>query len=111
MFSSLQPYFNELAIGLVSLVLGWLGKSKVQKKVEDADLTAKIQAVYRDMVVDADKRMDLLREEIKILKTKQTLQNEEWLKKLDNIEKSWQGKYSRLQTKYNNLLKKFEENS
>ena len=90
MIELLQPHLGELLTGFVALILGWLGKSQVQKKADNADLTAKIQAVYKDMVHDADKSMDLLREEIKLLKENQELQNDQWLKKLDDIKKTWQ---------------------
>jgi len=109
MIDFLRPYLGELLTGLVALVLGWIGKTQTQKKADKADLTAKIQAVYKDMVGDADKGMDLLRSEIKLLNEKQNLQDEKWQKKLNEIEKTWKTKYSRLQTKYNNLLKKVQE--
>lgn len=108
MIDFLKPYLGELLTGFVALILGWLGKSQTQKKADNADLTAKIQAVYKEMVEDADKSMDLLREKVKLLEEKQVLQNEQWQKKLEDIEKTWQSKYSRLQTKYNSLLKKLE---
>ena len=109
MIEFLEPYLGTFITGLIAVVLGWLGKSQVQKKADNADLTAKIQAVYKEMVADADKRMDLMREEITLLKEKQSLQNENWIRKLEDVQKNWQSKYRRLQTKYNNLLKKLEE--
>jgi hypothetical protein len=108
MIDFLTPYIGTLITGIIALVLGWLGKSQTQKKVDNADLTSKIQAVYKDMIVDADARMDLMREEMKLLKERQVLLNDHWTKKLEDIEKTWQTKYSRLQTKYNNLVKKLE---
>lgn len=106
----LEQHIGNLLTGLVALVLGWLGKSQIQKKSDQADLTSKIQEVYREMVVDTDKTIDNLREEIKLQKEKQELRNDQWIKKLDDIEKTWQTKYSRLQTKYNHLLKKLDLN-
>jgi arginyl-tRNA synthetase len=109
MIEFLEPHIGKFITGLIALALGWLGKSQTQKKADNADLTAKIQAVYKEMVEDADRSMDLLREKVKLLEEKQTLQNEQWKKKLEDIEKTWQNKYSRLQTKYNSLLKKLEK--
>ena len=108
MIEFLEPHLGKFITGLIALALGWIGKSRTQKKADNADLTTKIQAVYKEMVSDADKSMDLLREKQNLLEQKQALQNEAWQKKLDGIEKNWQTKYSRLQTKYNNLLKKLE---
>jgi arginyl-tRNA synthetase len=108
MIEFFKPYIGEFITGFLALALGWLGKSQTQKKADNADLTAKIQAVYKEMVEDADKSMDLLREKVKLLEEKQKLQNHQWQKKLEEIEKTWQTKYSRLQTKYNSLLKKLE---
>ena len=109
MIDFITPYIGELLTGALALILGWIGKSQTQKKADNADLTTKIQAVYKEFVVDSDSRLDLMRDEIKLLKEQQTLQNEKWVKKLDDIEKTWQTKYSRLQTKYNSLLKKLED--
>lgn len=109
MIDFLKPYIAEIVTGLVALVLGWIGKSQTQKTSDNADLTTKIQAVYKELVQDADNRLDLMRDEIKLLKEQQQLQNEQWKKKLDDIEKTWQTKYTRLQTKYNSLLKKLED--
>lgn len=109
MIEFFKPYIAEILTGLVALVLGWLGKSQTQKTSDNADLTTKIQAVYKELIQDADNRLDLMRDEIKLLNEKQNLQNEKWQKQLEDIEKTWQTKYSRLQTKYNNLLKKLQE--
>lgn len=105
----LAQYVGTFITGLIAIVLGWLGKTQVQKNADKADLTLKIQAVYKEMVADADKNMDIMREEIRLLKERQLLQDEKWLKKLEDIEKSWQTKYSRLQARYNSLLKKVED--
>jgi hypothetical protein len=109
MIDYLAPHIGTFVTGLIALILGWLGKSQVQKNVDKADLTLKIQAVYKEMVADADKNMDIMRDEIRLLKERQLMQDEKWLKKLDDIEKSWQTKYSRLQARYNSLQKKLED--
>ena len=102
-------YIGELITGLIALVLGWLGKSRTQKTSDKADLTAKIQSVYKELIGDADASLDKMRDDIADLKKKQYDNEEAWKKKVQEIEKSWQTKHSRLQKKYNNLLKEFED--
>lgn len=102
-------HISELLTGLIALVIGWLGKGRFQKKVNEADLTAKIQAVYKEMVPDIDAFKDELTKEVKTLKDNQKNIEAEWRKKLQMVENKWQTKYSRLQAKYTTLQKEFED--
>ena len=108
MVEFLAPYLETLITGVIALVLGWLGKSKIQKKADNADLTAKIQAVYKEWVSDADARIDFLKDEIRLMKEQRALSEDKFKIQLQEIEKSWQTKYTRLQTKYSALLRDFQ---
>ncbi|HCY81548.1 MAG TPA: hypothetical protein DHV22_08090 [Xanthomarina gelatinilytica] len=105
----LKPYISELATGLIAIVIGWVAKSKNQKRQEEAGILDKVQGIYDKMIEDTNQRMDELKIDIENLKKKQTLIDAEWRKKVQQVEKKWQTKYSRLQAKYNSLLKEFEE--
>lgn len=104
----LTEYLSQFVTGIIALALGWIGKGKIQKRSDNADLTAKIQSVYKDMVSDQDAFMDELRKEVMNLKKKQTEIDNQWRTKIQQVEKKWQTKYSRLQTRHNDLLKEFE---
>src|SRR5690606_5532010 len=104
----LKPYIGEFITGILAVVLGWLAKTKSQKKSDNADVLDKVQGIYDKMVEDTNERMDSFKKEIDELKKKQTSIDEAWRKKVQEIEKKWQTKYNGLQIKYSNLLKEFE---
>ena len=113
-------HISELITGAIALILGYFGKGKVQKRSDNADLTAKIQAVYKEMVADTDASMDALRAEVNTLtekllesdenwkkkvaelKSKQAEIDESWKKKIAAVEKKWQTKYSLLKKQFEN---------
>lgn len=109
MIDVLKPYIGELITGPIALLLGWAIKGKSQRRLANADVIAKVQAIYDKMVKDTNTRMDELKAEIDDLKKKQDSTDAEWRKKLKEIERKWQTKYTRLQSKYNDLLKKLKE--
>ena len=43
---------SELITGIIAVLLGWFGKTKMSKKVEDAELTKLVQGIYKDMIAD-----------------------------------------------------------
>ena len=103
------PYIGELITAIIALVLGWFGKSKAQKRQDNADVLTRVQGIYDKMVEDTNQRMNVMQSEIDALKKKQTEIDTEWRKKIQAVERKWQTKYSRLQQKHSELLKEFEE--
>lgn len=94
-------HMNELITGILAVLLGWFGKGKIAKRQDNADLTGRIQAIYRDMITDTDAKLDKQAEEIEALKKRQAEIDESWKKKIASVERRWQ-------TKYNSLKKQFE---
>lgn len=119
----LTPYIGEFITGLIALVLGWFGKGKIQKRSDNADLTAKIQSIYKELVSDADSTVDSFRARITSLekrftesekhwqmkvdelKKKQIEIDENWKKKIVAVEKKWQTKYNALKTEFHTYKK------
>ncbi|WP_435135703.1 hypothetical protein [Formosa sp. A9] len=111
MIDLLTPHISEIILGLGGLG-AWLfeRKKRIQGfKQDDADLTAKIQAIYKDMVLDSDASLEKMRQDMELLKKKQAEIDAQWRVKIQQVEKRWQTKYSRLQTSYKELMKEFEE--
>ncbi|CDF80563.1 hypothetical protein BN863_28510 [Formosa agariphila KMM 3901] len=111
MIEVLKPYISEIILGIGGLG-AWLfeRKKRIQGfKQDDADLTSKIQGIYKDMVADSDASLDKMRGDMELLKKRQGEIDEQWRQKIQQVERRWQTKYSRLQKSYNELLKEFEE--
>ena len=110
MLELIQPYLSQIIISIGGL-FAWFFERKKRLNIikqDDADLTKKIQEIYRDMVADSDANMDNLREDIVNLKKRQAEIDDNWKTKLVQVEKRWQSKYSRLQKSYNALQKEFD---
>ncbi len=101
----LLQHLSELLTGIIAILLGWFGKGKLTKKQENADLTARIQNIYKDMIADTDKRLELQAEEIEGLKKRQKEIDENWKKKIALVEKKWQNKYKALEESFDRYKK------
>jgi hypothetical protein len=71
--------------------------------MDDADLTTRIQEIYKDMIADTDAHLDRNTEEIKQLKKKLEEKDVFWQKKIEEVEKKWSNKYTAIQNKYNTI--------
>ena len=91
-------HLSELVTGVVAVVVGWIGKSRMSKKVEDAELTKHIQGIYKDMIADTDRMIDQNTKEISELK-----------KKLAEKDQYWQTKYNNLQRENKALKQRISE--
>lgn len=98
-------HLSELITGIIAVIVGWIGKSKMSKKVEDAELTKHIQGIYKDMIADTDRMIDNNTKEITELKLKLAEQEAYWQKKIQEVESKWSNKYNTIQRE-NNVLKK-----
>lgn len=94
----IAQHLSELVTGVIAVVIGWIGKSKMSKKVEDAELTKHIQSIYKDMIADTDRMIDLNTQEIAELK-----------KKLIEKDQYWQNKYNNLQRENKALKQRISE--
>ncbi|MGV0830762.1 hypothetical protein ACTS9D_00885 [Empedobacter brevis] len=108
----IAQHASELITGIIAVVIGWFGKSKMSKKVEDAELTKLVQGIYKDMIADTDRMIELnareilsLTKEISELKLQLAEKDAYWQKKIQDVETKWSTKYNGLQ-KENNALKK-----
>lgn len=77
----LIQHLSELLTGIIAILLGWFGKGKLTKKVDEADLTARIQNIYKDMIADTDAKIEQLQKEIENLRKNQ----EQWKTKYRNL--------------------------
>lgn len=103
------PYISELLTGIVAAIVAWFSKSKVTRKVEDAELTKHIQAIYKDMIADTDRLIDQNTKEITELKLKLAEQEVYWQKKIQEVESKWSHKYNAIQRENNALKKRISE--
>ncbi|RLZ08606.1 hypothetical protein [Faecalibacter macacae] len=103
------PYISELLTGVVAAIIAWVSKSKVTRKVEDAELTKHIQAIYKDMIADTDRLIDQNTKEISELKLKLVEKDLYWEKKIQEVESKWSNKYNGLQRENNTLKKRISE--
>ncbi|MDM1070895.1 hypothetical protein HX001_00145 [Empedobacter brevis] len=94
----IAQHASELITGIIAVVIGWFGKSKMSKKVEDAELTKLVQGIYKDMISDTDRMIDQNTQEIAELK-----------KKLQQKDQYWQNKYSILQRENRALKQRISE--
>ena len=94
----IAQHASELITGIIAVVIGWFGKSKMSKKVEDAELTKLVQGIYKDMISDTDRMIDQNTQEIAELN-----------KKLQQKDLYWQNKYSILQRENKALKQRISE--
>ena len=94
----IAQHASELITGIIAVFLGWFGKSKMSKKVEDAELTKLVQGIYKDMISDTDRMIDQNTQEIAELK-----------KKLAEKDQYWQNKYDLLKQENITLKKRISE--
>ena len=94
----IAQHASELITGIIAVVIGWFGKSKMSKKIEDAELTKHIQGIYKDMIADTDRMIDQTTQEIAELN-----------KKLQQKDLYWQNKYSILQRENKALKQRISE--
>jgi len=94
----IAQHLSELVTGVIAVVIGWISKSKMSKKVEDAELTKHIQGIYKDMIADTDRMIDQNTKEIADLK-----------KKLAEKDQYWQTKYANLQRENKALKQRISE--
>ncbi len=94
----IAQHASELITGIIAVFLGWFGKSKMSKKVEDAELTKLVQGIYKDMIADTDRMIDSNTKEIAELK-----------KKLAEKDQYWQTKYANLQRENRALKQRISE--
>ena len=107
--SDMKPEISKMAMGAITALAAYLFGGRLKRKKDQAELVEKIQAMYKDMVIDTEQRFNGMRADIDDLKKELSEQNATWKKKHQLVEKKWQTKYSRLQDKYNKLLKEFED--
>lgn len=98
-------HIGTLLAGLVSAILGWVAKSKVSKRAEEADLTAKIQEVYSEFVQHTKTQIHDLQLEIERLKKLQHDTDVNWRQKLNDVDRKWQSKYNALKKSFDNYKK------
>ena len=94
----ITQHASELITGIIAVVIGWFGKTKMSKKIEDAELTKHIQGIYKDMIADTDRMIDQNTQEIAELN-----------KKLQQKDLYWQNKYSILQRENKALKQRISE--
>lgn len=90
----LTQHLSELVTGVIAVLVGWIGKSRMSKKVEDAELTKLVQGIYKDMISDTDRMIDQNTKEISELKLKLAEQEIYWQKKIREVESKWSNKYN-----------------
>lgn len=100
---------SEVITGLIAIVIGWVGKSKMSKKLEDAELTKHIQGIYKDMIADTDRMIDQNAKEINDLKKKLEDQDFFWQKKIQEVENKWSNKYAAIQRENKALKQRISE--
>lgn len=100
---------SELITGVIAIVIGWFGKSKMSKKVEDAELTKHIQGIYKDMIADTDRLIDQNSKEIADLKLKLAEKDLYWQKKIQEVETKWLNKYNGLERENAKLKQRISE--
>ncbi len=112
----ITQHASELITGIIAVVIGWFGKSKMSKKVEDAELTKLVQGIYKDMIADTDrmieqnaKKISELTSEITALKLQLVEKDAYWQKKIEDVENKWATKYNGLQRENNTLKKRISE--
>ncbi len=112
----IAQHASELITGIIAVVIGWFGKSKMSKKVEDAELTKLVQGIYKDMIADTDRMIELntqkiseLTSEISSLKSQLIEKDAFWQKKIQEVESKWSTKYNNLQRENNTLKKRISE--
>lgn len=112
----IAQHASELITGIIAVVIGWFGKSKMSKKVEDAELTKLVQGIYKDMIADTDrmieqnaKQISELTAEISALKSQLIEKDAFWQKKIQEVENKWSTKYNGLQRENNTLKKRISE--
>ncbi|MDK7675110.1 hypothetical protein QP547_04705 [Weeksella virosa] len=105
----MAQHLSELITGIIAVIIGWIGKSKMSKKVEDAELTKHIQAIYKDMIADTDRMIDQNAQEIVDLKKKLNDQDAFWQKKLQEVENRWANKYNAIKRENTDLKKRIAE--
>lgn len=101
----ITQHLGELLTGLVALILGWLGKGKIQKNQDNADLTKKIQSIYKDLIADTELKIEAQEVEIEALKKRQKEIDDNWKKKIASVERKWQTKYANLKKQFDNYKK------
>lgn len=99
-------HINELITGVIAIMLGWFGKSKLTKKEAEADILDKVQGIYDKMIGDTKQRMIEMLSEIEELKRRQSEIDENWKKKLASVEQIWQNKYNNLKNEFERYKKK-----
>lgn len=102
-------HLSELITGIIAVIIGWIGKSRISKRTENADLTQKIQEIYKDMIAHTEQRIEENNEEIERLK--KTLAEKEvfWQEELEKAEQKWARKYDLLKRENTNLKKRIAE--
>lgn len=100
---------SELITGIIAVIIGWFGKSKISKKVEDAELTKLVQGIYKDMISDTDRMIDQNAKEIAELKKKLEDQDAFWQKKITEVENKWSNKYAAIQRENKTLKQRISE--
>lgn len=105
----LTQHLSELITGLIAVVIGWISKSRMSKKVENADLTKQIQDIYKDLIADTDRKIDQNVAEIDQLKKKLEEKDEYWQEELKKVEQKWVKKYETLKRENTALKKRIAE--
>ena len=100
---------SEFITALIAVIVGWIGKSKTSKKVEDADLTTKIQLIYKDMIADTDRMIDKNTAEIESLKKKLDEKDVYWQEELKKADAKWLQKYNLLKNENGKLKQRIGE--
>ena len=100
---------SELITGIIAVLLGWFGKTKMSKKVEDAELTKLVQGIYKDMIADTDRMIDQNTKEITGLKKNLSEQDAYWQKKIAEVENKWSNKYAAIQRENKALKQRISE--
>lgn len=105
----ITQHLSELVTGVIAVIVGWIGKSKMSKKIEDAELTKHIQGIYKDMIADTDRMIDQNAKEISELKVQLVEKDAFWQKKIKDVEIKWSTKYNGLQKENHQLKKRISE--
>lgn len=105
----IAQHASELITGIIAVIIGWFGKSKMSKKVEDAELTKLVQGIYKDMIADTDRMIDQNAKEIADLKKKLEDQDVYWQKKIQEVENKWSNKYAVIQRENKALKQRISE--
>lgn len=102
-------HLSELITGIIAVFVGWFGKSRISKRSENADLTQKIQEIYKDMIAHTEQRIEENNTELERLK--KTLQEKDlfWQEELEKAEQKWAKKYETLKRENASLKKRIAE--